>query len=242
MARVKTKDDLKDYTKRALGYPTIQIEATDDQIDDIIDDAIQKFTEYAYGTLEGAVLIEVSGIGEYELPASITNIIALSKGGTSNITNFSSNYGEGYVPNMWSSNFFSGNLTGNIIDSIISISTARAVLDKYFGDEMEYHFNPYKRVLQVQENYNGAVFLHYEHEYLADEDGDEIYNHEWIKDMTKAKVLYLQGRVTGKIEQALIGGAVINHADMRAEATEEIQRLNEELLTKWSDPAPIDIG
>ncbi len=242
MAKVNTRDELKDYVKRALGYPSINIEATDDQIDDIIDDSIQKFTEYAYGTLEGASVIEISGMGEYDLPEGITNIIKVSKGGTSNITSFASNFGDGYVPNLWSGQFFSGSITGNIVPTIISISSTRAVLEKYFADTINYHFNPYKRKLVIQENYSGALFIAYEYEYKADDTGDAIFNHEWIKDTCKAKTLYLQGRVTGKIEQALIGGAVINHADMRAEATEEITRLNEELLTRWADPAPIDIG
>ena len=242
MAKVRTRDELKDYAKRQLGYPSIQIEVTDDQIDDIIDDSIQKFTEYAYGTLEGASVIEVSGMGEYALPEGITNIIKVSKGGNANITSFASNFGDGYVPNIWSGQFFSGSITGSIVPTIISISSTRTVLDKYFGETISYHFNPWKRKLQIQDNYAGALFIAYEYEYVADDAGDAIFNHEWIKDMVKNKALFLQGRVTGKIEQALIGGASINHADMRGDAQTEIDRLNEELLTKWCDPAPIDIA
>ena len=33
-----------------------------------------KFTEYAYGTLEGVVLCELKGMGEYDLPPRVTNI------------------------------------------------------------------------------------------------------------------------------------------------------------------------
>jgi hypothetical protein len=47
---------------------------------------------------------------------------------------------------------------------------------------------------------------------------------------------------TGKYDQALVGGARINYDRLLSEAQQEIQTLNEELLTKWSDPAPIDIA
>ena len=71
---------------------------------------------------------------------------------------------------------------------------------------------------------------------------DLIYNHEWIKEYTIAKVRYQWGNNTGKHDQTLVGGAKINYSDMKSEATSEIERLNQELLTKWSDVCPILIG
>ena len=52
----------------------------------------------------------------------------------------------------------------------------------------------------------------------------------------------LWGGVTGKYDQTLVGGARVNYSDLKSEAESSIQELNEELLTKWSDPAPISIG
>lgn len=242
MARINTKTGLKDYIKSQLGYPTINIEVTDTQINQIIDDTVQKFTEYAYGTLEGTVVVQLTGKKEYAMPDTMTNLIKLSKGSTSNITNFGANFGAGYVPNLWSEQFFTGSLTGDIIPGIIAISTTKSVLDKFFADDIAYNFNPHKKVLQVLENYSGPAVLHYQYEYLADENNDLIYNHEWVKQYTIAKVKFLWGTVTGKFDQALVGGARINYGDMKSEATEAIDKLNEELLSKWSDPAPIDVA
>lgn len=246
MARLNTKAKLVDYVKSQLGYPTIQIEVNDYQIGQIIDDTVQKFTEYAYGTLEGTVIVQINGMGEYDMPDTMTNLIKLSKGSTSNITNFSANFsanfGSGYVPNLWSEQFFTGSLTGDIIPGIVAISTTKAVLDKFFADDIVFNFNHLSKKLQVLENYEGPAILHYQYEYLADDANDLVFNHEWIKDYTKAKVKELWGGITGKFDQALVGGARINYADMKSEAQTEIDRLNEELLSKWSDPAPIDIA
>lgn len=244
MARITTKDGLISYIRSQLGEPIINVECTDVQIGEIIDTSISKFTEYAYGTLEDVVLIELSGAQDYELPSTITNIIKLSKGGGSNILSFDTNFGAGYVPNIWSEQFFSdtGSFLGEVIQSLVSISSTQAQLEKYFGDDIYYNFNHLAKKLQVLENYSGVAALHYQYEYLANESNDLVYNHEWVKAYTKAKTKELWGTITGKFDQTLVGGARINYADMKSEANEEITRLNEELLTKWSDPAPLLIG
>lgn len=242
MARINTKAGLIAYVKTQLGYPLINIEVTDDQIGQIIDDTVQKFSEYAYGTLEAAVVVQLSGKNDYPMIDTMTNVLKLSKGSTSNLTNFSSNFGSGYVPDLWSQQFFTSSLTGDIIPSIIQISTVQSTLEKFFGDDIVYNFNPHRKTLQVLENFYGPAVLHYQYEYLADENGDLIYNHEWVKAYTKAKVKELWGTVTGKFDQSLVGGAKINYSDMKSEAQTEIEYLNEQLLTKWSDPCPMSIA
>ena len=49
MARYSTirqRDDLQDYCLRRLGHPVIEINVSDDQIDDRIDDALQMYFEF----------------------------------------------------------------------------------------------------------------------------------------------------------------------------------------------------
>lgn len=242
MARINTKTALVNYIKTQLGHPQITIEVPNAQIEQIIDDSINKFTEFAYGTLEGTVIIQLNGIGTIQMPNTMTNLLKLSKGSTSNLTNFGANYGAGYVPNLWSEQFFSGSLTGSIIPNIIAISTTRALLDKYFADGIAYNFNPHKKILQVLENYTGACVLHYQYEYLADDANDLIFNHEWVKAYSKAKTKELWGTIIGKFDQALVGGARLNYDRLLTEAQMEIEKLDEQLLTKWTDPAPVFVG
>lgn len=240
--RIKSKSQLGDYILASLGSPIITIEVTPVQVSNIIDAAVQKLTEYTWGTLEDTVILQLHGKSEYKLPDTITNIINISKGSISNITNFNVNYGTGYVPNIWSDQFFTGSLTGNIVESITSISAVQSVFDKFFGQELSHNFNQNRKTLQVFEPYSGAVVVHYQYEYIADEDDDLIYNHEWLKAYTTAMTKLQWGNNIGKYDQALVGGARINYERIIQEAQTEIDRLNEELLTKWSDPAPIMIS
>ena len=45
MAKPSSKEDLKEYALRKLGKPVLEINVDDDQIDDLIDDAIQLYHE-----------------------------------------------------------------------------------------------------------------------------------------------------------------------------------------------------
>lgn len=241
---MNTKRELIHYTRTMLGEPVIQVEVTDEQMEFIIDDTIQKFTEYSYGTLEEAVVIEINGRGQYSLPTLITNIIKASKG-SSNAFNFSANYGDGFVPDMWSEQYFSVSVgssgVGNIIENVLPVSNTQSIYAKYFGDDLNSNFNHHRKVLQVLEDYKGKILLHYEYEYKAEE-FDSIFNHEWIKAYTKAKTKEMWGTNLGKYDQSLVGGARINYDRLLSEAQSEIQALDEELINKWCDVAPIDIA
>jgi len=52
MARPSTRQGLIDYCKRQLGYPVLQINIDNDQVDDIIDTAIQFYQEWHYDGVE----------------------------------------------------------------------------------------------------------------------------------------------------------------------------------------------
>ena len=48
MAEPNSKASLKEYIKRRLGAPVLEINVDDDQMDDRIDEALQYFREYHY--------------------------------------------------------------------------------------------------------------------------------------------------------------------------------------------------
>ena len=52
MAQVTTREELKDYCLRKLGFPVIEVNVDDDQVDDRIDDAFQFFFDYHYDGVE----------------------------------------------------------------------------------------------------------------------------------------------------------------------------------------------
>ena len=52
MAKPATRQQLIDYSLRKLGAPVLEINVDDDQIDDLVDDAIQLFNERHFDGVE----------------------------------------------------------------------------------------------------------------------------------------------------------------------------------------------
>ena len=52
MAKPATRQQFKDYCLRRLGWPVVQINLDDDQIDDRVDDALQFFEDYHFDGCE----------------------------------------------------------------------------------------------------------------------------------------------------------------------------------------------
>ena len=59
---ITTRDSLKEYIFRKLGAPLVAVELDEDSLDDIINDTVKVFTEFAYGEdLEATVILNVDG-------------------------------------------------------------------------------------------------------------------------------------------------------------------------------------
>ena len=52
MAKPSTRQGLIDYALRKLGAPVLEINIDDDQIDDLVDDALQLFNERCFDGVE----------------------------------------------------------------------------------------------------------------------------------------------------------------------------------------------
>jgi hypothetical protein len=66
MAKPSTRQELKDYCLRKLGHPVLEINVDDDQIEDLIDDALQYYQEYHYDGVETMYLKHQITEDDYE--------------------------------------------------------------------------------------------------------------------------------------------------------------------------------
>jgi hypothetical protein len=86
MAIPNTKAALKDYALRKLGFPVIDINVDEDQVDDRVDDALQKFAEFHYdASMYDYLAIKITP----EIYSNASNVPANS----SNITIANNTYG-----------------------------------------------------------------------------------------------------------------------------------------------------
>lgn len=235
---IDTREKLKDYVKRQLGAPFINVEVSDDQLDDIIDETIQEYSAFAYdGETIETFLIQSTGKGTYTVPSNTSSIKKLSKG--SGLSPYAGVGGGLVLSYDQLSNW--GWSAGDMIARISNISTQMSILSHYFGDEVSYNYNANKKKIEIFEPFVGPMIAVLYLSYLPDSI-DQIFNHIWIKKMATAKARLVQATVVGKFDQALVGGARINYNDIRSQGQEEILALKEELLTKYAGPCPIFVG
>jgi hypothetical protein len=92
MAKPSTRQGLIDYCLRRLGAPVLEINVDDDQIDDLVDDAIQYFNERHYDGVERMYLKYQISQDDVNRGAAKnkTGVGIVTTTGTSNITGYGS--------------------------------------------------------------------------------------------------------------------------------------------------------
>lgn len=119
----------------------------------------------------------------------------------------------------------------------------RDTLQSMFGRGANFEFNSNTKVLRVFEPLGNASFVvEASAEYVPNPEFDEVYAHPWVKDYVVASTRRLWSTVTGKYTQSLVGGAEINYDKMQTEAEAMIERLDEDLLNKYSEALGIFSG
>ena len=237
MSKINTKEKLITYIRSMLGEPIIKVELTDIQMEYIIDEVILKFSEFAYDgqDIRHIIVPIFDSIKEYKLDNRISSIIKLQV--TNKAISAFGSIGEDYTINETS-------VTEML--NIDNIETSMAKVSKFnylFDITPNYSFNSNNKLLSFHEDmgkYSKAlveVALEYEPEEV-----DLIFNHPWIKDMCVARCKYQWGNNIGKYSGTLINGNTINYSDIKSEGLSDIERLNEELLSRWSPPLGVIVG
>ena len=87
MSKPSTRQGLIDYCLRRLGYPVLEVNVDDDQIDDLIDDSIQYFQERHFDGVERMLLKhEITKENKETLKTGITTTTANSTVGITTTT------------------------------------------------------------------------------------------------------------------------------------------------------------
>jgi len=126
----------------------------------------------------------------------------------------------------------------NAYASIAQRDTLQALL----GRGVNFEYNSNTKILRVFEPIAGNFVIEASVEYVPNTEYDEVYSHPWVKDYAVAMTRRLWSTVTGKYSQSLVGGAEINYDKMQTEAEQMIEKLDEDLLNKYSEALGIFSG
>jgi hypothetical protein len=115
-------------------------------------------------------------------------------------------------------------------------------LQAIYGSTVSWDYNPGNHVLRIFTPFTGKIAIEASLFYYPNPEYDDNFNHPWIKEYATAKAKFTWGQNVGKYSQALIGGAQINFDRIISEAREDLDKLDEQLINRFSGPLGVFSG
>lgn len=247
MAVPNSRETLKEYCLRRLGHPVIKINVDDDQLEDRIDDALQKYKRYHYDGVEQMYIphqITSTDVQFKYLPIDpaierITKIIPLNSEG--NITSmFSFDY-------QFRLNDMRHLITAPVTNYVITQSHLQ-LLHNIFVGEISFEYNKATQRLFLEQKWGEKLkegdWIVAECYVAVDPDvATAVYNDSWLKSYTTQLFKRQWGEQMKKFGNLEIpGGIILNGKEVYDEASESIEKLEEELETKYQPPPMFLVG
>ena len=271
MAIPTTKATFKDYCLRNLGFGVIDINVSDAQADDRIDEALQYFAQYHYDGVERMYLkYKVSSDDITRATTDDTSSATDSADGTVSATFYD---GKNYIP--MPSNVmsvlqifpFTDKAALNLFDvryqlrlnDLYDFSSTSIIhydmvlrhldfLDHILVGEKPIRFNQYNNKLFVDMDWKNDISVG---EYLVIECFrkldptvmTDVYNDIYLKRYTTALIKRQWGANLSKFNGvAMLGGVTLNGQQIFSEAQDDIRKLEEEIRGTYETPVTYMIG
>ena len=265
MAIPNSKASLKEYVKRKLGAPVLDINVDDDQFDDRIDEAVQYFQEYHYdGSIRVYLKHQITDAKKTTMRSDET--FTENVAGTHAYDNEQVKQQQNYIvlPEfvLAVNRIFPFNDKHNLnmfdlryqlrLNDLYDLSATNilyyemvqqhiTMMDNILVGQVPIRYKQHMNRLYLDmdiEALSGNEFIIIEcHRKIDPTDFTDIYNDMWLKRYSTALVKYQWGENLSKFEGvALPGGVTLNASEMKAQAQEEITKLEEESRLNYELP------
>lgn len=247
MAKLQSAEQLKEYSYRKLGYPKVQIQVDDTQAYDRIDDALQMFVERHFdGVEEKFIPITFTANDETNGYLELSdNIVAVTRI---------------HEPNTYSSEAMSDVRYRLMFDEMFNMTNVNMqyfevtmqhleMIGSYFSLDRTFSFNKANNRLYA---HSGAIIegnkimIRAWRAVTPDEVNSialDVYNDEWIKKYSTALIKQQWGANMKQYDgMPLPGGITVNGTQVWTEASEEIQKLEEEFSLTYELPTNFLVG
>ena len=253
MASPASRSQLKDYCLRKLGFPVIDINVDDDQLEDRIDDALQKFRDYHYDGTEEIYLAHQVTAGDVsntyitvaDSIVGISSILPINSG------TIASNSSAGF--NIFDINYQIRlndfyNLLSSSYTYYVIAREHLAMLDMIVTGELPFTYNKKVNQIDIQMDWTGRIavgdFLVFQATRIVDPTTySKVYNDSWLKSYTTALFKMQWGNNLSKYTNyTLPGGLVVNGEKIYTDAIAEVELLHTKLREEYELPPQMLVG
>lgn len=249
MAKPNSRQTLIDYCLRSLGYPVIEINVDEDQIEDRIDEALQFYQTYHADAVEKVYLkhqvtaqdIENKYIQLNDLITDVIRVLPIRSAlGSSSL--FDIEY------QMHLNDIYSLGFMGTLVEYQMSKQWL-SLLDIVINDDnKETNFERHKNQLAIDMDWGREVtegeFIIVEcYRILDPESFTKVYNDYFLKKYATALIKRQWGANLIKFEgMQMPGGVTFNGRQLFDDANQDIERLEEEARSNWELPTDFYTG
>lgn len=253
--RISTKTDLKDYIVRQLGGDAVQIELSDDNLEDAIALAVEEYLPNAYsGVAHRFLTVDLlAGSQEYILPYSVFAVLRIHSQNMQGI-------GNSVPSNLFSvNNFIAADLyrpgTGKIdLITYESVNEMIETMELMFSRQLTFDFNSITKKLHIfspvqDEKIALEVYMKIDDFITVDPtkptrtQEENIYNERWIKKMAVAQAQMQWAKNHLKYQGSLLpNGGNLNMEFLYNEAKEQVEKYSEELMSTYTLPIDFYVG
>lgn len=252
MPSVTNRQTFKDYCLRRLGFPTIEINVDDDQVEDRIDDALQYWQDYHFDALQKVYYIRTLNSTDMtnkyiNLSPSVTldtsgnsvNIIGVTRVfPISDSINQNNMFDLRYQLRL---NELYDFTSASYINYTMTMQHLRS-LELLFTGEVPIRFQRHMHRLYCDWGWGsavnaGTVVIAECFALIKPEDFASVWNDRWLKEYATALIKRTWGNNLKKFAGVqLPGGVMLNGQQIFDEATKEIEDLETEMQTNYELP------
>ena len=251
MATVTTRDDFKTYCLRRLGFPVIQINVDDDQVEDRIDDALQYWQDYHFDGLQKIYYIKrIDATDINQRYIDLSNIFDSSNNkveiaGISRIFPITDSRA---TVNMFDLRYqlrlnelydFTG---ASYINYTLTMQHLRS-LELMFSGEVPIRYQRHMQRLFIDWHWGApqapanSVVIAECYALIDPKVYTLVWNDRWLKEYCTALIKRTWGNNLSKFAGLqLPGGVTLDGKTLYTEAAAEIERLEGEMMTNFSAP------
>ena len=247
MAVPTTRALFKEYCLRKLGKPVIEINVDDDQVEDRIDEAIRYYWDYHFDGTEKVyykhAITDTDKANKYiTLPENIIGAVRVFPIGDPSIRSddmFNIRY-QIALNDLYT-------LTAYSMIPYYMAMQHLALISEFLVGQQPIRYSRHRDRLYVDtkwDNYNVGDFLLVEaYEVLDPDTYSEVWSDRWLTNYTTAKIKYQWGsNLTKFTGMQLPGGVQFNGEKIFNDAQVEIEKMEEDMILRYSLPVTDMIG
>jgi len=247
MAIPASREQLKDWCLRQLGFPVIEINVDDDQVEDRIDEALQYFQDFHFDGVERWYLkhqVTAQNIADKYIPIT-DNIIGINRIFPVGSTNASVNmFDLRYQLRLHELYDFTSTSYVNYTLTMQHIRT----LDMLFSGETPIRFNRHSNKLYIDWDWNYDIqpgeWIVIEGFIILDPNTyTDVYNDRMLKKLATAYIKKQWGNNMKKFAgMQLPGGIQMNGQAIYEEAVAEIKEVEDLIRDTYEEPPQFLVG